>query len=91
VNHARRCVPLPPEATLRALVATLVPDGPSLRHAFTPHGLSLARLGPSGSVAVHTWPEHGLATVDAWGAAAAHLDATLVSLALQPQRAPCPI
>ena len=91
MTQERRCLPLPADATLRALVEHLVPDGTPLRHSFTPHGLSLARLGPRGSVVVHTWPEHRLATVDAWGAAAGRLDAALDTFVTPLQEAPCPI
>lgn len=33
-------------------------------HLFQPHGASLLFLGPETRLALHTWPEHGLATLD---------------------------
>jgi S-adenosylmethionine/arginine decarboxylase-like enzyme len=35
-------------------------------HRFVPQGVSCVRSGSAGSIAIHTWPEHGLATVDVW-------------------------
>ncbi len=89
MNQVRRCLPLPSDQVLRALVEALVPEGAPLEHAFVPYGLSVGRLGPRGSVMVHTWPEHGLATVDAWGAVARRLDAVIDSLVSSPLEDPC--
>lgn len=35
-------------------------------HRFVPQGVSCVRSGSAGSIAIHTWPEWGLATVDVW-------------------------
>jgi hypothetical protein len=39
-------------------------------HRFEPIGFSLIAFGPSGRLAVHTWPEHCFATIDLWLATA---------------------
>jgi hypothetical protein len=91
MRHVQRTIHLPPDEVLEALVARLVPRHTPVRHHFTPHGLSLGGLGPHGSVVVHTWPEHRLATVDAWGDAALQLDAALLATVVSPPtEAPCP-
>lgn len=38
----------------------------STLHRFSPQGVSCVRFGAPGSIAIHTWPERGLATVDVW-------------------------
>ncbi|XXF78661.1 S-adenosylmethionine decarboxylase [Myxococcaceae bacterium GXIMD 01537] len=35
-------------------------------HHFTPQGVSCVRSGGAGAIAIHTWPEWSLATVDVW-------------------------
>ena len=35
-------------------------------HRFVPQGVSCVRSGGAGSIAIHTWPEWGIATVDVW-------------------------
>jgi len=37
-----------------------------LMHRYAPQGLSLVRHGPTGRLALHTWPERGVATLDVW-------------------------
>ena len=38
-----------------------------LEHRFQPQGVSLLLLGPQLRLALHTWPERGLATLDVLG------------------------
>ncbi len=72
-----------------------------LEHLFQPQGQSHVRHGPQGRVALHTWPEWRLLTVDVWAPSAqiaAARDAALALLAqwglhlrqerLQPARVP---
>lgn len=35
-------------------------------HRFEPHGVSLVRFGHHGRLAIHTWPERNVATIDLW-------------------------
>lgn len=35
-------------------------------HRFEPQGVSLVRFGHHGRLAIHTWPERNLATIDLW-------------------------
>ena len=72
-----------PDGACAALRARL-PPGPERLHAFSPHGRTLARRLPDGLVVVHTWPEHGLLTVDLDGSAPERLGALLAALALRP-------
>lgn len=39
-------------------------------HLFEPYGVSLVRFGVRGRLAIHTWPERRVATIDVWGPAA---------------------
>ena len=51
---------------LRAAARLLGAQGPEISHAFEPHGLSLAVLGSGVRVAMHTWPEYQVLTVDVY-------------------------
>ena len=70
----------PPPADLQALVDHLVPDGDTWLHRFEPVGVSIARIGASSSVVVHTWPERGVLTLDGYGAASVGLPARVQAL-----------
>ncbi|MCB9675070.1 MAG: S-adenosylmethionine decarboxylase [Alphaproteobacteria bacterium] len=63
-----------------ALVDALLPDGTTCTHHFEPHGYSVVRLGTEATIAVHTWPERGIATVDGYGAASSDLAARVAAL-----------
>ncbi len=54
----------PDRAELLHAAELLEVEGPSLAHAFEPHGESVAVLGATRRVVLHTWPEHALVTVD---------------------------
>jgi S-adenosylmethionine/arginine decarboxylase-like enzyme len=58
-------------AAVRALVAELAGlleiELPSqVEHVFAPQGVSHVRYGAQGRIALHTWPEWRLATIDVW-------------------------
>ena len=48
--------------------AFLVPEGIIRVHQFLPHGRSVAVIGTTHQVIFHTWPEHGLVTLDLYPA-----------------------
>ncbi|MEZ4318057.1 MAG: S-adenosylmethionine decarboxylase [Myxococcota bacterium] len=77
VSSHRWCrVVLPPDARggeAQGLADLLVPAGASVVHRFAPVGESVFKVGAHGSVAVHTWPEKGVATVDGYGSASVDL------------------
>jgi hypothetical protein len=53
-----------------ACAALGVPSGVDRLRLFEPHGLSLVRWAPGGDpwmVALHSWPEHRLVSVDCYG------------------------
>ncbi len=41
-------------------------ESAELYHQFSPYGESWARFGRQRRMVVHTWPEHGIATVDVY-------------------------
>lgn len=47
---------------------------------FEPHGASRVRLAVDRTVVLHSWPEHGLVTVDVYAAVELALDARLAPL-----------
>jgi hypothetical protein len=61
----------------RALARTLLPEAVEVYHRFEPQGFSVVRLGPSCTVALHTWPELHRATLDCYGVPADALRAHL--------------
>ncbi len=54
------------EAAMRALG---LPLGLDAVHHFEPHGVSWARVAEGRRAAIHSWPEHGLVTVDVYAPA----------------------
>lgn len=68
--HLATVIPLPGDAALAAGLARLVPDGADHVHAWPGGGISWFRTGAAGTAVAHTWPEHGLASLDLYGAAA---------------------
>lgn len=83
MRHVRHTIADPGDQGALDLARGLVPAGAERIHRFSPHGLSVSRVGTAGTVAVHTWPERGVATVDAYGAAVDLLEPT-------PSEDPCP-
>lgn len=68
--------------TQRVTAAGEAPDALRLHvHHFQPQGLSVVVLLPAMRMVLHTWPEHGLATLDLAGADSAELEQWLVELA----------
>lgn len=57
----------PGAGTAGAALDRLGVGGTRVDHAFTPYGTSAAAVDHALTVAVHTWPEHGLATLDHYG------------------------
>ncbi|MBL8616989.1 MAG: S-adenosylmethionine decarboxylase [Deltaproteobacteria bacterium] len=53
-------------------------------HRFAPHGLTWAGLATDRALVLHTWPEHGLLTVDLDGEAPDALDAAAVGAGARP-------
>jgi len=53
-------------------------------HHFTPQGSSALSVGDTLTIAVHTWPEHGLATLDTYGDPPADLVARLAAIGWHP-------
>ena len=49
-----------------ALSALGMPTGQDVVHQFEPTGTSWVRFSEAGRVALHTWPEEGLVSVDVW-------------------------
>ena len=49
-----------------ALNALGMPSGQDVIHEFEPTGTSWVRFSEAGRVALHTWPERGLVSVDVW-------------------------
>lgn len=68
-------------AAMRALG---LPAGVDAVHHFEPHGVSWARVGPTGRAALHSWPEHGLVTVDRYAPRPVDLAAALAPLGWAP-------
>lgn len=64
-------------AALRALG---FPAGVDAVHHFEPHGVSWARVSPGGRAAFHSWPEHGLVTVDVYAPGRVDLAGALAPL-----------
>ena len=62
-------IPLPTAPELAAGLARLVADGSDHVHAWPGGGISWVRVGVGGTAVLHTWPEHGLASLDLYGAA----------------------
>lgn len=67
MNHTFACFDVPEDVDLDAVFAVLGTGTAMLQHRFTPHGESCSRAGQGRVVVVHTWPEHGVATVDVYG------------------------
>ena len=59
-------------------------------HHFQPQGLSVWLLLPAMRVVLHTWPEHGLATLDLTGADANELEQWLMEIAAAVGMEPIP-
>ncbi len=70
MKHVRAVVGAGSRAESLSWVDRILPDGTTTAHQFQPQGFSAFRIGSTGSVAVHTWPEHDLATLDLYGSAA---------------------
>lgn len=51
---------------LRDAAHLLGAQGLEISHAFEPHGMSFAVLGRGVRVAMHTWPEYQVLTVDVY-------------------------
>ena len=49
-----------------AMKALGMPTGQDVVHQFEPSGTSWVRFSEAGRVALHTWPEKGLVSVDVW-------------------------
>lgn len=60
------------------LLEQLMPQGVTTVHRFEPQGTSAVRIGARGTIALHTWPERDLVTLDLYGAASARRE-TLAS------------
>ena len=58
----------------------LIADGEDCLHVWPGGGVSLTRIGGAGCVVIHSWPERGLWSVDAYGELPA-LTATWVAAA----------
>lgn len=69
-----------PGADPRALAQALVADGEEVVYVWPGGGVSLTRIGVAGCVVIHSWPERGLWSVDAYGALPS-LDACRVAAA----------
>ena len=67
-----------------ALAALGFPAGREVVHRFDPHGVSWARLADHGRAALHSWPEHGVVTVDVYAPALIDLAAALAPLGWAP-------
>lgn len=52
------------------MMRELIPSADERTCTFEPHGLSIVRIGDRGTAALHTWPEHNIATLDCYGSAA---------------------
>jgi len=57
---------------------------PTLSHAFQPFGLSYGSLDEEVRVAIHTWPEHGLLTVDVYARRSVDIRSSLSTLPWKP-------
>ncbi|MEM6929576.1 MAG: S-adenosylmethionine decarboxylase [Myxococcota bacterium] len=80
VHHGSGLFRATPDRTeLRRAAALLGATAPSVTHTFEPHGESLAVLG-SRRVVLHTWPEHGLVTVDVYADAPVDLTPLIAHL-----------
>ena len=62
-------IPLPPDPELAAGLSRLVADGCDHVHRWPGGGISWVRVGVCGVAVLHTWPEHGVASLDLYGAA----------------------
>ena len=71
----------PPKADLMAALQALgAPNGVDTHHHFQPIGLSWVRWTSDRQVALHTWPEHQLVTVDVLAPHAVDLAEALAGL-----------
>jgi len=57
---------------------------PTLSHVFQPFGLSYGSLDTEVRVAIHTWPEHGLLTVDVYARRSVDIRTSLSPLPWEP-------
>jgi hypothetical protein len=67
-----------------ALVALGMPAGEDVVHEFEPIGISWVRFSEMGRVALHTWPEQGLVSVDVWAEEPMDLVGRLATLGWTP-------
>ncbi len=67
-----------------ALRALGVPEGVDVVHHFEPHGLSWVRIAPHRRAALHSWPEHGVVTVDVYAPEGVDLAGALTPLGWEP-------
>jgi len=74
----------PDGALAGALAALGLPHGVDLVHEFTPHGRSWLRVYDGRRVALHTWPELALVTVDLLAPEAVDLARLLAPLGWSP-------
>lgn len=65
-------------------------SGPTVVHAFEPHGDSVAVLGEACRVVLHTWPEHRLVTVDVYAPSPISLEPLVSALGWIPVAEPTP-
>lgn len=66
--HQRSLWAIRPSAACAAeALAALGLDGSRATHRYVPQGSSALCVGLGVTVALHTWPEHGLATLDVYG------------------------
>jgi S-adenosylmethionine/arginine decarboxylase-like enzyme len=72
-----------PDALLAALQGTFAASE-RREHRFAPHGLTWAGLDPGRALVLHTWPEHGLLTVDLDGEEPDRLDAAAAAAGGRP-------
>jgi len=85
VKHVSQGVFRAANADLRSALAALgLPAGVDVHHQFAPVGQSWVRCAHDRQIALHTWPEHELVTVDVLASAPVDLVAALRALGWTP-------
>jgi len=79
-KHQSIVVQVGSDADPLAFAHALIADGEDCLHVWPGGGVSLTRIGGAGCVVIHSWPERGLWSVDAYGELPA-LTATWVAAA----------